>query len=111
MKIRELIRKDFGVDLPIKGGSGNSIEDPLEIELTEINDYIGAEYAFLKFLGIGRGIEWRVMEQALLHHNDRKIDKIVIETKEFTEDEIITQTENYYFDITECFKKKYDVDK
>lgn len=108
MNIREQIRKDFGVDLPVKGGSGISIEDPLEIELTEINDYIGAEYAFLKYLGLGRGIEWRVIEQALLYHNDKKIDKIVIETKEFTEDEIITQTENYYFDITECFNKKYE---
>ena len=29
-------------------------------------------------------------------------DKVKIETEQTTEKEIITQTENYYFDITEC---------
>jgi hypothetical protein len=43
-----------------------------------------------------------MIEQQLLTHNGRKIDKIKIETKQMTETEIIKQIENYYFDITEC---------
>jgi hypothetical protein len=107
MNIRDLIKNDFSVDLPIKGGQGNSIDDPVIIErVSPINDYVGTEYAFLKYIGIGRGIEWKTIEQQLLTHNGREIDKIKIETKQITETEIITQIENYYFDITECFGLK-----
>jgi len=68
-----------------------------------MNNYVGTEYFILECLGIGRGIKWKILEQKLLTHNNKKIDKIKIETKEFTESEIITQIENYYFDITDCF--------
>ncbi len=103
MFLRELIKNDFGVDLPIKGGMGNSIDNPIIIEKSGfINDYVATEYAVLKYLGLGRRIEWKTLGQQLLTHNNRTIDKIKIETKEATEEEIITQIENYYFDITEC---------
>jgi len=54
-------------------------------------------------LGKGRGIEWKKLGQELLIYNNKKIDKIKIETVELTETHIITQIENYYFDTTECF--------
>ncbi|MGF7214744.1 hypothetical protein GGR92_000884 [Spirosoma lacussanchae] len=102
MNLRELLIYDFGVDFPIYGGNGNSIDNPIVIERTLINDYVGTEYAILKYLGIGRGIEWKTIGQQLLGHNDKLIDKIKIETKEITPTQIITQVENYYFDISEC---------
>ncbi len=86
------------------GGFGNSIESAVIIERQfPTNNYVGTEYAFLKYLGLGRRIEWKTIGQELLNHNGRTIDKIKIETIETTETEIITQIENYYFDITECF--------
>lgn len=36
-------------------------------------------------------------------NKERKIDKLKIETVQTTDDVIITQVENYYFDITDCF--------
>jgi hypothetical protein len=69
MNIRDLIKNDFDVDLPIKGGTGNSIDDPVLIEwASPINDYVGTEYAFLKYIGIGRGIEWKKIKQQLTTH-------------------------------------------
>jgi hypothetical protein len=105
MTIKELIKTDFGVDLPISGGFGNSIDNPIIIHKEGINDYVGTEYFILKCLGKGRRIEWKILEQALLTHNNKKIDKIKIETKQTTELETITQIENYYFDITKCFEQ------
>ncbi len=102
MNLRQLLREDFDIDLPIRGGNGNSIDNPIIIERTEINHYVGTEYTILELLGIGRGIEWKMVSQHLMQHNDRSIDKLKIETVETTETEIITQIENYYFDITEC---------
>lgn len=103
MTLKELLKLDFDVELPISGGFGNSIESPIIIHREEVNDYVGTEYFILACLGKGRKIEYKVLGQALLKHNDKKIDKIKIETKQANADEVITQTENYYFDITECY--------
>jgi len=54
-------------------------------------------------LGIGRRIEWKLIQQTLQNLDGRKIEQMKIETKQTTATEIITQIENYYFDITECF--------
>jgi hypothetical protein len=112
INLRELLKQDFDIDFPISGGTGNSIENPIVFEDTGYQyDYVGYEYKILECLGKGRRIEWKTIEQSLLNNNGRSIDKIKIETKEITETEIITQIENYYFDITQCFGKntKYDL--
>lgn len=105
INLKELLKKDFGVDLPISGGIGNSIDNPIIIHLAKFNDYVGTEYSVLNCIGKGRGIEWKIVEQGLLSHQDKKIDKVKIETIQLTDDSKITQIENYYFDITECFGK------
>ncbi len=102
MDLKNLLLKDFGVDLPISGGFGNSIDNPIIIHRKGINDYVGTENTVLKFVGAGRGVKWESIGQELLTHNGRKIDKIKIKTEEITKDEIISQVENYYFDITNC---------
>ena len=48
-------------------------------------------------------MEWKVIRQSIFEHNDRTLDQLKIETKETTESEVVTQIENYYLDITECF--------
>ena len=106
MTLKDLLEKDFGVKLPISGGFGNSIDNAIIIHREEINDYVGTEHFILKCLGKGRRIEWKILGQELHNHNNKEIDKIKIETKEVTESKIITQIENYYFDITECFGNK-----
>lgn len=103
MILKDLLKLDFGVDLPISGGFGNSVDNAIIIHRTDLNDYVQTEYFILNCLGKGRCIEWKGVGQELLFHNHRKIDKIKIETIETTRNEIITQIENYYFDITECF--------
>ena len=111
MTLKELLEKDFIVDLPISGGFGNSIDNTIIIHRYGINDYVGTEHFILKCLGIGRRIEWKILGQELLTHDSKKIDKIIIETKQLTESEIITQIENYYFDVTDCFGVKMEHNK
>lgn len=102
MTLRELLKQDFGIDFPISGGIGNSKDNPILIHRKQINDYTSVEYGVLKCLGIGRGIEWKVIQQSVIHYGGRTLDQLKIQTKTITDDEIITQVENYYFDITEC---------
>jgi hypothetical protein len=112
MNLRELLKKDFKIDLPISGGNGNSIDNPVVVHYQHPNDYVGVEYAVFNglytgrrfgLLGKGSSFEWKFIKQTLIHHNGRKIDQMKFETKETSATEIITQVENYYFDITECF--------
>ncbi len=117
MTLKDLLEKDFIVELPMSGGFGNSIDNAIIIHREGINDYVGTEHFIIKCLGIGRRVEWKILGQELLTHNNKKIDKIKIETKQFTETEIITQIENYYFDITDCIginiqqKESFDEEK
>ena len=104
MNLKELLEADFGKKFPISGGSGNSIENALVIHNQDVSDYVGLEYYILSCLGTGRKIEWRRLGQQLVESNGRKIDKIKIETKKVTRTEVITQIENYYFDISEFFE-------
>lgn len=100
--LRQMLAQDFDMDLPISGGFGQSVEEPIILEKVVPNDYVSVEYAVLKCLGIGRGIEWRLLKQTLLEHNGRMIDQMKIETRQLTDSEAITQVENYYFDVSQC---------
>lgn len=106
MTLKELIKFDFGVELNISGGFGNSIAAPIIIHRVGINDYLGTETFILQCLGKGRNIEWKIINQELIHIEKQKIDKIKIETIEFGKKDKITQIENYYFDITEWVEIK-----
>ena len=103
INLRELLKRDFGIDFPISGGTGNSRDNPIVIARQVPNDYTAVEYGILRCLGVGRRVQWRIKQQTLISHGDRMLDQVKIEIIETTETEIITQTENYYFDITECY--------
>ena len=75
MTLKNLLEKDFGVQLPISGGFGNSIDNAIIIHKDSINDYVGTEHFILECLGKGRQIEWKILGQELHNHNNKKIDK------------------------------------
>lgn len=106
MNLKELLNKDFGIELPISGGFGNSISNSIIIHKTDRNNKVEIEHFVLQCLGKGRGIDWEILEIETSSFGNRKIDKVKIKTKELTESEIITQIENFYFDITEFFEKE-----
>ncbi len=103
MNLKKILKSDFDINFPISGGAGNSKEHPIIIHKQIPNDYTSVEYGILRCIGIGRGIEWKVIQQTLLYYNDKKLDQLKIETKKTSKSDVITQIENYYFDITECF--------
>jgi len=104
MTFRDILKMQFGVNLPISGGIGNSIESAVIIENAgPLNDYTEIEYTLLKYIGIGRGIEWKVAKQELIFHEGKKIDKIIIETTQQKGNQLSIALENHYFDITACF--------
>lgn len=104
MEIRKLIKSNFGVDLPIEGGIGDSIENPVIIEAT-FSNYVWAEHAYVKYFCLQKNIKWQSLGQKLISHNGKKIDVIEIVTFITIETEETTKNESFYFDITEFFER------
>ena len=103
-RLKDIIKPDPSINLLIKSGTGNSIDDPIIIEKSKKYDCVKFESALLDFISDKRGIEWKLLEQKLISQEKKHIDILKIETKQFTEHEIITKIEDYYFDITDCFE-------
>lgn len=104
LDMRAMLKQDFGYDLPISGGHGNSRTNAVYIHHHDPLRYERVEVRYLECLGYGRRLEWEMLDQELVLEGGRVLDKIKIETKETTRTKIIRTIESYYFDITECFK-------
>ncbi len=102
--LKELIKTYRGINLPIQGGTGDSIEDPLVIMRSEIYNCVDVEYMLVDFFSNLIGIKLEVVGQKLIIHKGRRMDILKIETKQLVGEEIITEIKNYYFDISDCFK-------
>lgn len=92
----------YNVDMPIKGGIGNSLDNAIIIERTERNDYVSLEYSILNLIGRMRGMTWKTQKQSLLDKDGKKYDKLTIKTCLDLGNKQLTQVESYYFDVTAC---------
>ncbi len=99
MNLRDMLKRDFGLELKIAGGYGQSRGDPIVVLDSNPIDASMTEMHILRAIGKGRGILWRTLARTPLENNRLSLEQIQIETKEVTASEIITQQENYYFDV------------
>jgi len=102
INLRELLKAEFGIDFPITGGPGNSPDSPIVILRQQPNDYTSCEYGILNCLARARSMEWKLLQQSVMHHNGRTLDQMKVQMTEHTPDEVRKSIENYYFDITGC---------
>lgn len=95
--IRDQIKLDTGVDLPIIGGTGNSIDDPIVID-PDYEDWSDVMYSYIKVIYYMQGKGWKVEKQQTIEHNVKMIDKlsVVVEGDE-------ANFHNHYFDVTKQF--------
>ena len=106
INLHEMLLEDFGIDLPISGGTGNSESSPIVIHYRDPNDYVATEYTVLRMLGVGRRITWELLQEHTYEKARRRLEQMKIRAQWIEGENRITQVENYYFDITECFGKQ-----
>lgn len=99
LSLREKIKRDFGEDLDISGGGGQTIGDPIVIN-ESCKDYVGMEYYVIKLIYSAMGVNYKVAKQTLLDNDDKKIDQIKLAV-ESDDDNFY----NFYFDVTEHVNK------
>src|SRR6185437_234875 len=95
--LKQLLLRDWGTDLPICGGFGQSREDPVIVTATDPLNIAQTEMLVLRGLGRGRGVFWRMLERNLLGPSWPGVEQLKIEVVQLTADQIITTSENYYF--------------
>lgn len=100
--LREFLRIHFEQDFPISGGYGESVDAAILIHRQTPNDYVAVEHKILDCLSRGRLVRWKLVQQALVAHEGRQIDRLTIETRQSLNASAVAQVENYYFDVTEC---------
>jgi hypothetical protein len=98
--LHDLLLGGMGIELPIRGGYGGSREDPIVITASDVDGVALTRFLTLHALGRGRGIFWRTVANALLGDEWPGIEQFKIETVRLTETQMITRTENFYFDVS-----------
>lgn len=94
LTIRQQLKKDFGIDLPIIGGLGQSIDDPILID-PNYKDWSDVEYTYIRLINTALNRSWKVVKTNLIEHNGRKIDQLKLEVEGDK-----ANFYNYYFDVT-----------
>lgn len=104
--IRQEFLEEYGVDLPISGGSGNSIDMSVIIEYEAGPNYQEVEDTFINCLSQEFNFTW-----SLISREVKEVDGLVIEVVsinwEFNEEEeddeiAFSPVKEFYFDITRC---------
>ena len=103
--LKEIIFQVFGINLPIRGGMGDSIANAVIIERNDpMNDYVSVAYKVIDCIVKGREYKsWSLIRQQLIFENNKKYDKLEVTVVFAKEGKMFQQNENYFFDITECF--------
>jgi hypothetical protein len=103
--LKEIIFQVFGVTLPIRGGMGDSMENAVIIErILPFIDHVSIEHEVVNFIVKGRDLHsWKMIKQQLLFENGKTYDKLEVNVVSNQEGKLVQHTENYYFDISDCF--------
>jgi hypothetical protein len=99
LDLKSMLTRDFGLDLKIAGGFGGSAEEAIIITSSDPFEAAATQMLVLRGIGKGRGVLWRTLARVALESRGKWLEQIKIETKDVRSTEIVTQRENYYFDV------------
>jgi hypothetical protein len=100
LSLKELLLRDWGTDLPIRGGYGQSRDAPIVVTSSDAKDVARTQMMTLRGIGRGRGVFWRKLDRRLLGPEWPGIEQFKIETVTIHADQLVTQVENYYFETS-----------
>ena len=95
MALREMLQRDFGVDLPISGGGGRRV-DPIVVHTSSLQEAVDVQMQVHRCIGKGRRIAWR-LEDTTVAEPERKLVRSGLETVIFLDDQVRTNGEALYF--------------
>jgi hypothetical protein len=103
--LREMLLRDFGKDLKISGGTGNSIEDPITLDPQSPHDASWTEMEVARCIYGRLGWHWRAIDRS----RAGKIEKLSCEVRYAEGDEVVTEKRAFYFDVSSIGLNDQDV--
>lgn len=93
--LKESIKEVFGVDLPLSGGNGNSIDNAIIIDTEDPEEFLRIQQEVLIYIHRLSNISWKLWRQFTVEKDGKTFDKQQVEYWGDNEHYF-----NYYFDIT-----------
>jgi hypothetical protein len=100
MNLRRLFRKVYGIELPIKGGTGDSLDNAIVIFGVSTIDSINIEEQVLDLMHDLNDYDYELVELESINKGKYTYDKYVMKLQCQHTKRILLKT--YYFDITNC---------
>lgn len=100
MNLKDMLKRDFGLELRISGGYGLSLDDLIIVLNSNPFDASMTEMHILRAIGKERSSIWRTLARTPVEIDRRSLEQIEIKTIEVVESEIIMQKTNHYFDVS-----------
>lgn len=97
--LRELLKADYGIDLPISGGDGNSKSEPIVIEADTARVASRIQMEVARCIYASLGYHWRAVGKEILGTPTGTLEKLICEVKFPEGDLIVTERRAFYFDI------------
>jgi hypothetical protein len=101
MNVRDMIKRDFGIDLPIICGTGNSREEPFVVNAKTVDEAFDVMVTLIRLIGIGGGRYWRSLSCTRIEHMFSELFQYKIEVEEFSHGEVVSINRNHYFEFPE----------
>lgn len=98
--LKEMLKRDFGKDLKISNGLGNSVEDPIVLETQSAQEASWTQMEVARCIFRRLGWHWKLVARADVLVVGRRIEKFSCEVIRTDGDEVISETRNFYFDVS-----------
>lgn len=95
-----MLFKDFNKNLPISGGFGQSVDEPIVITTPDPEDAALTQLEVARCIYGFNGRYWRLIERTAVPTDAGRIEKMSCEIKFIEDDQVITETRNFYFDLS-----------
>ena len=100
MNLRRLFRKTYGIELPIKGGTGDSIDDAIVIDRVSTIDSIKIEEQVLDLIHDLQDYDYELVSLESINNEKSTYNMYTMKLQCQHTKRIFIKT--YYFDITNC---------
>jgi len=95
-----MLFKDFKKNLPISGGFGQSFEEPIVITTSDPENAALTQLEVARCIYGFNGRYWRLLKRTAVPTDVGRIEKMSCEIKFIEDDQVITETRNFYFDLS-----------
>lgn len=99
MTLKEIINKEFGLDLPITGGSGQGPDEPVVIEVRDPFEAGRVEMEIVSAVNGMLGHYWCSVGKERLAVSGRSLERLDCEVKRIEGGEVLTERRSLYFEL------------